>query len=178
MSNHPITRMHPRSRHNRGWHVLWPVWAICTILLLFAVFVFVREYREDLPQKSDIPVVALGEGQNLHLDPRNLSSPQLHLFEASASGQKVKFIVQRTPDQIVHVAVASCRACYRNRSSHYAKNNELICGKCEEAMDFESKGKQMRANHCALVEIPHSESDRDVAVLAHDVLAKAATLSQ
>jgi len=34
-------------------------------------------------------VVALGEGQNLHLDPSNLSSPQLHLFEASASGQKV-----------------------------------------------------------------------------------------
>ena len=62
-------------------------------LLLFAVFIFVREYRADLPQKSDIAVVALGDGQNLHLDPRNLSSPQLHLFEAGASGKKVKFMV-------------------------------------------------------------------------------------
>ena len=109
MNNHPITRKHPRSRRKGDWTLLWPVWAICSILVIFAVFVFVREYREDLPQKSDIPVVALGEGQNLHLNPRNLSSPQLHLFEASASGQKVKFIVQRAPDQVVHVAAASCR---------------------------------------------------------------------
>jgi len=57
MNNHPITRKHPRSRHNGGWHVLWPVWAICTILLLFVDFVFMREYRGDLPQKSDISVV-------------------------------------------------------------------------------------------------------------------------
>lgn len=88
--------------------MLWPVWALCTSLLAFGIFVIVRQYREDLPQKSDVQVVVLGEGQNLHLDPRNLSSPQLHLFEVSASGQKVKFIVQRTPDQVVHVAVASC----------------------------------------------------------------------
>jgi uncharacterized membrane protein len=146
--------------------------------VLFAVFVFVREYREDLPQKSDVSVVALAEGQNLHLDQRNLSSPQLHLFEASTSGQKVKFLVQRTPDQIVHVAVASCRACYKNRSSHYAKNGEMICGKCEHSMNFESKGQQANTNHCALVEIPHSESDHDVAVLVRDVLAEAARLSQ
>ena len=178
MSNHPITRKHPKSSHNGDWNVLWPVWALCTILLAFGIFVIVRQYREDLPQKSDIPVVALGEGQNLHLDPRSLSSPQLHLFEASASGQKVKFIVQRTPDQIVHVAVASCRACYKNRNSHYAKNGEMICGKCEEAMDFESKERQARTNHCALVGIPHSESDHDVAVLVRDVLAEAAKLSQ
>ena len=158
--------------------MLWPVWALCTILLAYGIFVIVRQYREDLPQKSDIPVVALGDGQNLHLDPRNLSSPQLHLFEASASGQKVRFMVQRTPDQIVHVAVASCRACYRNRSFHYAKNNELICGKCEEAMDFESKVEKTSANHCALVGIPHVESDHDVAVLVRDVLAEAAKLSQ
>lgn len=158
--------------------MLWPVWAICTILLLFGVFVFVRAYREDLPQKSDIPVVALGEGQNLHLDPRNLNSPQLHLFEASASGQKVKFVVQRAPDQTIHVAVASCRACYKSKNLHYAQNGVMVCGKCEHSMDFESKGKKTNATHCALVEIPHSESDHDMAVLVRDVVAEAAKLSQ
>jgi uncharacterized membrane protein len=178
MSNHPITRKHPRSRHNGDWYVLWPVWAICTILLIFAVFVFVREYREDLPQKSDIAVVALGEGQNLHLDPRKLSSPQLHLFEASGAGQKVKFLVQRTPDQIVHVAVASCKACYRNRDSHYARNGEMFCGKCKEAMIFESKGRPASTDHCALVEVPHAESDGDVAILVRDVFAQVAKLPQ
>src|ERR1035438_2067687 len=166
MSNHPITHKHPKSSHKGDWKVLWPVWALCTILLAYGIFVIVRQYREDLPQKSDIPVVALGEGQNLHLDPRNLSSSQLHLFEASASGQKVKFIVHRTPDQIVHVAVASCRACYKSQSLHYARNGVMVCGKCEHSMNFESKGRQANTNHCALVEIPHTESDRDVAVLS------------
>jgi Membrane iron-sulfur containing protein FtrD-like len=107
-----------------------------------------------------------------------LRSPQLRLFETSASGQKVKFIVQRTPDQIVHVAVASCRACYRNRDSHYALNGEMICGQCKEAMDFESKVQKARTNHCALVEVPHTESGGDVAVLVRDVFAQAAMLPQ
>jgi uncharacterized membrane protein len=102
----------------------------------------------------------------------------LHLFEANASGQKVKFMVQRTPDQIVHVAVASCRACYRNRSSHFAKNGELICGKCEEAMVFESKPQNASSNHCALVEVPHAETDRDLTVLSRDVVEEAAKLPQ
>jgi len=174
MSNHGINRKHPRPSRHGDWHLLWPVWAICTILLLFGAFVIVREYREDSPQKSDIPAIALFEGQNLHLDQNKLRSTQLHLFEVNAAGKAVKFIVQRTPDQIVHVALASCKACYRNRDAHYARNGEMICGQCKESMDFESKGRQPRANHCALVEVPHEESNGDVAVLARDVLAQAA----
>lgn len=178
MSNHGIGRKHRKPSRHGDWQVLWPVWAICTILLLFGAFVIVRVYREDSPQKSDIPVIALSEGQNLHLDQSKLRSPQLHLFEASASGQRVKFIVQRTPDQTVHVAVASCRACYRSRNSHYARNGEMICGQCKEAMDFEPKGRQANTNHCALVEVPHTESDGNVAVLVRDVFAQAAKLPQ
>ncbi len=173
MSNHGINRKHPKPTRHGGWRVLWPAWAICTILLLFGAFVIVREYREDLPQKSDIPVIALSDGQNLHLDQSKLRSTQLHLFEVNASGKAVKFIVQRTPYQIVHVALARCKACYRNRVTHYARNGEMICGQCKESMYFESKGRQPRANHCALVEVPHEESNGDVAVLARDVLVQA-----
>ena len=178
MSNHRINRNLTKSSRGSKWYVLWPVWALCTILVSFSVFLLIREFRDDLPQKSDIPVLALAEGQNLHLDLHKLSSPQLHLFEASASRQKVKFLVQRTPDQIVHVAVASCKACYRDRGSHYARNGEMICGKCREAMIFESKGVPTSTNHCALVEVPHTESDGDVAVSVPDVFALAAKLPQ
>jgi uncharacterized membrane protein len=178
MSNHGVSRKHSKPSHHGDSHVLWPVWAICTILLLFSGFVILREYREDSPQKSDIPVIALSEGQNLKLDQSKLRSPQLHLFEASASGQRVKFIVQRTADQTVHVAVASCRACYRNRNSHYGRNGEMICGQCKEAMDIESKAQKARTNHCALVEVPHMESGGDMAVLVRDVFAQAAKLPQ
>src|ERR1035441_8685751 len=178
MSNHPITRKHPRSRHNGEWNTLWPAWALCVILLLFGVFLTVREYQEALPQKSDIPVVALAEGENLHLDSNTLVSRRLQLFETSAAGQKVRFLVQRSPDHSVRVAVASCMACYRNRNSHYAKNGEMICGKCKEAMTFESNGERVTTNHCALVEIPHAETGRELTVLVRDVLAEAAKLSQ
>jgi hypothetical protein len=164
LSNQRVGRNHARSSRGSKWYVLWPVWALCTILLTFSVFLVVREYREDLPQKGDIPVIALADGQNLHMHPHRLSSPQLQLFDANASGQKVKFLVQRTPDQIVHVAVASCKVCYRNRDSHYARNTEMNCSKCKGAMVFDSKRRQANTSHCAPVELPHAESDGDVAV--------------
>ena len=162
----------------RDWRVFWPAWVLCAVLLLFGVFTFIWEYLAEAPQKSDIPVVALGEDQDLHLDPAKLSAGQMHLFEARASGQKVKFIVQRTPDKIVHVALASCRACYRKRDFHYAKNGEMICGQCQTAMVFESNGQKPEPNHCPLPEIRHSETDRELAVSVHDVFAKAAALPQ
>jgi uncharacterized membrane protein len=178
MSNHGINRKYPKPTRHEGWHVRWPAWAICTVLLLFGAFVIFRQYREDSPQKSDIPVIAISEDRNFHMDQSKLRSPQLHLFEASASGQRVKFIVQRTADQAVHVAVASCRACYRNRNSHYARIGEMICGQCKEAMDFESKAQKARTNHSALVEVPHTESGGDVAVSVRGVFAQAAKLPQ
>ena len=103
MSHHGISRKHPKPSNDGDWHLRWPVWAISTILLLFDVFVIVREYREDSPQKSDIPIIVVSEGQNLNMEQSKLRSQQPHLFEASASGLKVKLVVQRTPDQIVYV---------------------------------------------------------------------------
>jgi len=178
MSNHRISLNRRKPSLRADWHVLWPVWAICSILLLFAVFVMVWEYRSDLPQKSDIPVVALGEGRDLHLDASKLSSSQLHLFEVRASGQKVKFIVERTQDNVVHAALASCKTCYRSRDRHYAAQRKMMCGECNMPMNFVSQGKQTSTNSCALVEIPHTETGRDITVLARDVLAQAAKQPQ
>jgi uncharacterized membrane protein len=178
MSNHRISHKRLKASLRSDWHVLWPVWAICSILLLFAVFVMVREYRVDLPQASDIPVVALDQGRDLHLDVSRLNSQRLHLFEARASGQRVKFVVQQTPDQTIHTALASCRACYRSRNRHYARQGQMMCGECNMPMNFGSQSKQASSNSCALVEIPHTETDRDITVSARDVFAQAAKQPQ
>lgn len=176
MSNRRINVRHPKTHERGNWYLFWPVCAIAAVLLLMVAYISVSEYRASLPQKSDIPVVALGDGRDLHQDPSKLSSGQLHLFEASTSGRKVKFVVERTQDKAVHVALASCRACYRSHDPHYTRKGEMICGKCKESMAFESRTQKAGTNNCSLAEIPHSETDRDVVVLAHDVLAQAANL--
>jgi hypothetical protein len=176
MSNYPIHRKHSKTPHRGEWYTFWPVWALCAALLLFFGILFVWAYRAGLPQKSDIALIALGDGRDLHLDRSKLSSPQLHLFEASVSGQKVKFMVQQTQDKTVHVTLASCRACNRSHNPPYARKGEMVCGQCRQAMGFESKDQRAGTNNCVLAEIPHTETDRDVAVLARDVVAQAAKL--
>ncbi len=173
MSNHRIRVNRSKLPRRGDWYTLWPVWALCAVPILMLTFAAIREYRASLPQKSDVPLVALRDGQDLHIDAGKLNSGQLNLFEASASGQKVKFIVERTQNKSVHVALASCRACYHSHNPHYARKGEMICGKCNESMAFESKGQKAGTNNCTLPEIPHTETDRDVVVLARDVLAQA-----
>jgi len=172
MSNHRIKRVQSVLSSRGAWYVLWPVWSICAFLLLLGVLVVVREYQAELPKKSDIRVMAVSEGQDLSLDTNKLDSRDLHLFEVSSSGEKVKIAVQRTDDKTVHVALASCRACYRNRDHHFAKQGQMMCGKCNGPMKFESKDQKADTNSCALVEIPHTEKDGNIAVLARDVLAQ------
>ena len=178
MSNHRIKRVQSVLSSRGAWYVLWPVWSICAFLLLLGVLVVVREYQAELPKKSDIHVIAVSEGQDLRLDSKKLDSRDLHLFEVSSSGKKMKIAVQRTDDKSVHVALASCRACYRNRDHHYAKQGQMMCGKCNGPMKFESKDRRADPNNCTLVELPHTEKDGNIAVLARDVLAQVQKLPQ
>jgi len=55
---------------------------------------------------------------------------------------------------------------------------QMMCGKWKEPMTFESGSKQATRNGCALPEIHHTETDREVTVLTSDVLAQAATAAQ
>ena len=178
MSNHHIRAKRLKMPQRGDWYALWPVWAICGCLLLLAAFGLVWQYVANLPQKSDMPVIALDGGRDLHLERGKLASQQLHLFEARASGQKVKYVVERTQDKTVRVALASCRICYRSRERHFTKNGQMMCGACNMPMNFESKDRKTGTNSCALVEIPHTETDRDITVLTRDVLAMAATQPQ
>lgn len=178
MSNHHIRAKRLQTPQRGDWYALWPVWAICGGLSLLAAFALVWQYVANLPQKSDIPVVVLDGGRDLQLEPSKLVSQQLHLFEARASGQKVKFVVERTQEKSVRVALASCRTCYRSRDRHFAKNGQMTCGECNMPMTFESKDRKAGTNSCALVELPHTETDRDITVLTRDVLAMAAKQPQ
>ena len=178
MSHHRIKRVPSVSNSPGSWHVLWPVWAICSFLLLLGAFVAVREYQMDLPKKSDIPVVAVSEDHDLHLESSKLSSGELHLFEVRTSGEMVRVAVQRSGGGTVRVALASCRACYKNRDHHYAEKGKMMCGKCNMPMKFESNDRKAATNSCALVELPHTENDGDIAVLVRDVLALVHKLPQ
>ncbi len=178
MSNRRIRVRHTKTSRWGDWHTLWPVCALCAGLLLLFALGIVQVYLTDLPRKSDIPVVVLGHGQDLHLDPTKLRSSELHLFEANASGKKMKFIVERTKDNTIHTALASCQLCYRSHDRHYAKQGRMICGECNGPMDYESKDRQVGTNSCTLVEVPHTETDRDITVFARDVIAQAARQPQ
>jgi uncharacterized membrane protein len=178
MSNHLIYAKHPKAPKWSDWYVLWPVWALCAGLLLMVAFALVWEYVAYLPPRSDIPEVALSHGRDLHLDPSKLIPQQLRLFEVRSWEQKVKFLVERTQDKTVHAALASCHTCYRSHDRHYAEHGQMICGECNGPMAFESKDRRPGANSCVLVEIPHTETDRDITVLARDVLSEAAKQSR
>ena len=178
MSNHRIKVSHLKMHERRGWYMFWPLCLITAFLLLPISFNLVGEYLANRPRRSDVASVELGSGQNLHLDKSKLQNGQIHLFEASASGKKLLFLVQQTQDKVVHVALASCKACYHNRDSHYAKKGQMMCGKCKEPMTFESGSRQPNKNGCALLEIHHTETDREVTVLTNDVLAQATTAVQ
>jgi hypothetical protein len=178
MSNHRIKVNHPRMHERRDWYMFWPLCVITAFLLLPISFNLVGEHLANRPQRSDVQSVALGPGQDLHLDKSRLQNGQIHLFEASTSGQKLLFLVQQTQNRVVHVALASCKACYHNRDSHYAEKGQMMCGKCKERMTFEPATQQATKTSCALPEIRHKETDHEVTVLTSDVLAQTATALQ
>ena len=96
--------------HERGHSYMFcPLCLITAFLLLPIAFSVVREYLANRQQHSDIAPVSLGDQQVLHLDRSKLQAGQMHLFEVSASGQKLLFLVQKTQDKTVHVALASCK---------------------------------------------------------------------
>ena len=178
MSNHRIKVNHPRMHERRDWYMFWPLCLIAAFLLLPISINLVSQYLANRPQRSDVTSVALGSGQDLHLDKSKLQNRQIHLFEASTSGQKLLFLVQQTQDKVVHVALASCKACYHNRDSHYARKGQMMCGKCKEPMTLESATQQATMTSCALPEIRHKETNHEVTVLTSDVLAQATTALQ
>src|ERR1700676_1681931 len=110
VKNHPVHIKRSKGHRVGRWYSMWPVWGLLTFLVLLFAFNLTSEYIIDLPQKSDIKAVSLGEGQDVHLQTKKLNSMPLHLFEVNASGKKARLVVQQTEDKSIRVALASCRA--------------------------------------------------------------------
>lgn len=159
------------------WYSYWPLWLLFGLPAALTTAVLIQAYRSDGPQKSDTAPVVLADGQDLHLDPATLKPTELYLFEGSTSGQKVKFIVRRTQDNVVHVSLATCRACYRSKNPHYVQKNEMMCGRCNMPMRSETEKGAPGDTRCTLPDIPHTESAHNITVLIRDVLAQSAKVS-
>ncbi len=171
MSHHRIRTRSTDSSLRKQWHVLWPVLAFLAVPLLLTALVMVKAFSSGHPQK-------LAAGRDLHLDVAGLPMNRLHLFQTTVSGHNVQFVVERTQGQIVHVAVAACRFCYRERRSNQVQDGAVICGRCRSSMDFESSEAAGHANRCNLVEIPHQQTQQALTVMAHDIAQTVTKLAQ
>ena len=158
-------RIKPKHRSyslRRDWRTFGPVLAVFAVPLLIALLVLVKVSWTERPQK-------LPAGQDLHLNISKLRTNHLHLFETNIAGEKVQFVVERTEDNAVHVAVAACPFCYRSRRSNRVQDGVVMCARCNGPMSFESKTTNGGANSCDLAEIPHSQTAQTLTVLRRDI---------
>lgn len=172
--NHNRTTIKRSKKQIRcGWRELWPVWAIGGFFLLLTVACLVHVYRVYGPQKSDVQAVSIRPDEYLRVTLAKLVLMQLHLYEVKASGGTVHFIVERTQDRIVHVALAACSVCLRSGNPNYTRKGKMICGRCNGPMPFTARGKATVAHICSLPEIPHKEINGELIVSMRDVLHRA-----
>jgi hypothetical protein len=147
------------------------VLAVLAVPLLLTALVIVRVYWSEHPRK-------LAADQDLHLSVAKLQMNRPHLFETTVSGKIVRFVVERTQGQNVHVAVAACRFCYRERRSNQVQDGVVMCGRCRNPMDFEPSMATGHANSCNLVEIPHRQTQQTLTVMAREIAQTVTKLAQ
>ena len=171
MSHHRIKPKSDSIFLRKDWRVFWPVLAILAVPLLITVLVMVATFWAGHPQK-------LAANRDLQLDLAKLHVNKLHLFETSVSGQEVRFVAERTQDNTVHVALAACKFCYRERRSNRVQDGTVLCARCNGSMNFESTKARGHANSCDLSEIPHRQTPQTLTVLARDIAQTVTKLAQ
>lgn len=151
-------------------HVLWPVWALCGVLLLIPLYLLVRAYVDERPKESDIAVIDLPQSSEFQLHATDFPSGELHLFHLSGTG--ITLAVKRLADFRVHAALSSCTVCSRQGHRSYAKKDELFCGICNQPMRFENDTLAARSakGQCPLPEVPVSEQGGTIVIAMKDVL--------
>lgn len=166
------TRVHRRQvvSSASNWRALLPVWIICAFMLALLSAVFIKQYLDDRPQRSDVIVNSLDSRQDLPVTTASLSRGSIHLYTIKSSGHELHFIVQRTSNNEINVAAATCRSCNRASQEHYAHRGVFYCGRCRQAMHFETRDPKSH-NGCTMPEIPHSETRDAVLVRVSDVIA-------
>lgn len=172
MSQTRIKAKRSNSQGRCGWRVVWPLWAFGVMLFLITALCLFQAYRLYGPHKDDVRTVYLKPEGELRLPLAQLHPMQLHLYSVKNGRQDVRFLVERTRDQIVHVTLATCSACARQRKLNYARAGKMICERCNGAMPFAPKGQKVTKHTCFLVEIPHKEVRGELIVSIHDVIER------
>lgn len=169
MSHTRVHRRQPISGISNK-RALLPVWIICSFMLALVVAGFIKLYLDGRPRSSDVAAVSLGPAKDLAVSISSLSRQSIHLYTIKSSEQELRFIVQRTNNNVLRVGAATCRVCRRSSQLHYAHEGVFYCGQCREEMHFEGHGPSSREG-CSMPEIPHSETEGVLLVRASDVKA-------
>jgi uncharacterized membrane protein len=151
-------------------HALWPIWAICGLLVFGMIAVYVSVSLSERPKASDIPVLDVPETSEIVLHTADFGQGQLRLFHLAGTG--ITFAVKRLSDRHVHAALSSCTVCSRQGHKSYAKKNEMFCGICNQNMRFENEASAQKSakGQCPLPEIPVLEKDGEVAIALKDLV--------
>ena len=171
MSHYRIRTKSAGSVFRKQWHVLWLVLAVLFVPFLLTALVIVKQFWSEHPQK-------LAADRDVHLNVTKLHTNRLRMFETAVSGHNVQFVVERTQGQNVHVAVAACRYCYRERRSNRVRDGAVICGRCSSSMDFAPFKATVYVNRCNLAEIPHQQTQQTLTVMARDIAQTITKLAQ
>jgi hypothetical protein len=166
------TRIHRQQFASRvsSKRALLPVWIISSFVFALLVAVLIKQYLDNRPQRSDVAVASLDPGVDLSISAQSLARGSIHLYAIKSSGQELRFLIQRTNENVIHVAAATCRSCYRSSQLHYAHHGVFYCGQCRQAMHCETRDPGLH-DGCSMPEIPHSESKGNLIVRASDVKA-------
>lgn len=171
MSHHRIKPKPERYSLRKNWRIFWPVLAVFAFPILLIALVIVKTSWPYHSQK-------LAAGRDLHLDIAKLRPNHLYLFEMSVSREKVRFVVERAQDNTIHVALAACPFCYRERRANRVQDGAVFCRRCNGSMDFAFTKTKERMNSCDLSEIPHQQTAQTLTVLARDIAQTVTRVAQ
>jgi uncharacterized membrane protein len=171
MSHHRIKSKSGGYSLRKDWRIFWPVIAVLALPLILSALVMVKTSWTTSPQR-------VTADRDLHLDFAKLHPDRLHFFDTSVSSQRVRFVIERTQDNVIHVAVAACKFCYRERRSNRVQDGAVMCGRCKGPMNFASTKTEGRANSCDLSEIPHQQTQQSLIVSVHDITQTISRLAQ
>jgi hypothetical protein len=158
-----------KSKRSNDKRALWPVWALCGMLLLVLAASITGMFWLERPRTSDIAAVDVVAASDIRLGSSEFPQGQLRLFRISDNS--ILLAAERLTDRRVHVALSGCKACSRQGHKSYSHQNELMCGTCNHAMRFEndvSTAKQA-SSRCPLPEVPVTEHAGAVVISASDV---------
>lgn len=145
------------------WREMWPLWlALGLLVALGAVGIWFS-----MPAKRKPPVQVTTEDVSVNLAALEAVRPQLFSYPLQES-TNVQFFVRKVGSNRVQVAFASCRKCYRSGS--FTLDNQVVCGRCNEAMEVLGAGETPApASDCKLISIPYEQASGQIVIRGHAV---------